>query len=190
MGEGRGIYSVAMFHVVADCISFATTFLQKSSLAHSVAPPLQTGPASLGSGLVCRPAGGLVFGSLRLFRQHMPKQKDIPSDVLLFWVPPPRERLHPWDFNARGRQSRPCAISGLRPEIYAPLGARPRRAVLPLSTTCIFFVSTEHVVADCISFATTFLQKSSLAHSVAPPLQTGPALLGSGLVCRPAGGLF
>ena len=32
-------------------------------------------------------------------------------------------------FNARGRQSRPCAIPGLRPGIYAPLGARPRRAV-------------------------------------------------------------
>ena len=29
MGEGRGIYSVAMFHVVADCISFATTFFIK-----------------------------------------------------------------------------------------------------------------------------------------------------------------
>lgn len=47
-----GIYSVAMFHVVADCISFATTFLQKSSLTHSVAPPLQTEPAALGFGLV------------------------------------------------------------------------------------------------------------------------------------------
>ena len=32
-------------------------------------------------------------------------------------------------FNARGRQSRPCAIPGRRPGIYAPLGARPRRAV-------------------------------------------------------------
>lgn len=39
-------------HVVADCISFATTFLQKSSLTHSVAPPLQTEPAALGFGLV------------------------------------------------------------------------------------------------------------------------------------------
>ena len=51
MDEGYGIYSVAMFHVVADCISFATTFLQKSSLTHSVAPPLQTEPAALGFGL-------------------------------------------------------------------------------------------------------------------------------------------
>lgn len=53
LGKGvRGIYSVAIFHVVADCISFATTFLQTSSLTHSVAPPLQTEPATLGFGLV------------------------------------------------------------------------------------------------------------------------------------------
>lgn len=46
------IYSVWITHVVADCISFATTFLQTSSLTHSVAPPLQTEPATLGFGLV------------------------------------------------------------------------------------------------------------------------------------------
>ena len=57
-GEGRGIYSVAMFHVAADAISFAATFFQKSPLAHFVAAPLQTGPAALGSGLV-------LGGSLR-----------------------------------------------------------------------------------------------------------------------------
>ena len=28
MGEGRGIYSVAMFHVAADDISFAATFFK------------------------------------------------------------------------------------------------------------------------------------------------------------------
>ena len=44
------------------------------------------------------------------------------------------------------------------------------------------FCSLHHVVADCISFATTFLQTSSLTHSVAPPLQTEPATLGFGLV--------
>ena len=31
MGEGRGIYSVAMFHVAADDISFAATFLKVTS---------------------------------------------------------------------------------------------------------------------------------------------------------------
>ena len=47
------IYSVGALHVVADYISFATTFLfKKSSLIHSVAPPLQTEPAALGFGLV------------------------------------------------------------------------------------------------------------------------------------------
>ena len=44
------------------------------------------------------------------------------------------------------------------------------------------FCSLHHVVADCISFATTFLQTSSRTHSVAPPLQTEPATLGFGLV--------
>ena len=51
MGEGRGIYSVAMFHVAADCISFAATFL-KVTLAHFVAAPLQIEPAALGCDLV------------------------------------------------------------------------------------------------------------------------------------------
>ena len=49
---GLEFESPAGHHVVADCISFATTFLQKSSLTHSVAPPLQTEPAALGFGLV------------------------------------------------------------------------------------------------------------------------------------------
>ena len=64
MDEGRGIYSVAMFHVVADCVSFATTFSfskQTSSLIHSVAPPFQLRPTSLGSQLVGRPAGGIFL---------------------------------------------------------------------------------------------------------------------------------
>ena len=44
-----GIYSVSMLHVVADFISFATTFyFKKSSLIHSVAPPFQIEPAALG----------------------------------------------------------------------------------------------------------------------------------------------
>ena len=52
-----------------------------------------------------------AFFSIQKYRfQHpLPKRKDILSDVLLFWVPPPRERLHPWDFNARSRLCRPRA---------------------------------------------------------------------------------
>ena len=49
---GLEFESPAGHHVVADCISFATTFLQKSSLTHSVAPPLQTELAARGFGLV------------------------------------------------------------------------------------------------------------------------------------------
>ncbi|MCF2596211.1 hypothetical protein [Pseudoflavonifractor phocaeensis] len=42
-----GIYSVAMLQVVADFISFATTFyFKKSSLIHSVAPPFPIEPAA------------------------------------------------------------------------------------------------------------------------------------------------
>ena len=45
-----GIYSVPVLHVVADCISFATTFFKSHlSLIHSVAPPPQMRPAALGS---------------------------------------------------------------------------------------------------------------------------------------------
>ena len=51
MGEGRGIYSVAMFHLAADDISFAATFF-KSPLTHFVAASLQIEPASLGFDLV------------------------------------------------------------------------------------------------------------------------------------------
>ena len=52
MGEGRGIYSVAMFQVGASVRSLAPTFLQKSPLTHFVAAPLQIEPASLGFDLV------------------------------------------------------------------------------------------------------------------------------------------
>ena len=31
MGEGRGIYSVAMFHVGASCVSLAPTFFKSQS---------------------------------------------------------------------------------------------------------------------------------------------------------------
>lgn len=55
MGEGRGIYSVAMFQLVASAISLATSFFilfQNLSRAHSVAPRFQIEPASLGFDLV------------------------------------------------------------------------------------------------------------------------------------------
>ena len=49
-----GFESLQAHHVVADFISFATTFyFKKSSLIHSVAPPFQIEPASLGFKLVC-----------------------------------------------------------------------------------------------------------------------------------------
>ena len=50
-GRSSSVYAAGALYAVADCISFATTFLQKSSLTHSVAPPHQTEPAALGSGL-------------------------------------------------------------------------------------------------------------------------------------------
>ena len=54
----------------------------------------------------------------------------------------------------------------------------------------IGFDRVRHVVADFVSFATTFFCKmSSLIHSVAPPFQTETAALGFGLV-PPCGRLF
>ena len=53
------------------------------------------------------------------------------------------------DLDARGRQSRPCAIPGLRPEIYAPLGARPRRAVGRFSLFGELQTSMGHLLCRC-----------------------------------------
>ncbi len=56
-------------HVVADCMSFATTFLQKSSLGHFVASSFQIGPVVLGIGLVLavkRKQGHLCIGMFHL----------------------------------------------------------------------------------------------------------------------------
>ena len=53
--EGRRFESATLHHVVASCISLATTFHilhEKSSRAHSAAPPFQIKPASLGLDLV------------------------------------------------------------------------------------------------------------------------------------------
>ena len=46
----------------------------------------------------------------------------------------------------------------------------------------VLYHHSYHVGASVISLAPTFLQKSERAHSAAPPFQSGPALLGSGLV--------
>lgn len=82
LGKGvRGIYSVAIFHVVADCISFATTFLQKSSLTHSVAPPLQTEPAALGFGLVL--AANLKAAASIVLRCYTSEQSPLCSGAFL-----------------------------------------------------------------------------------------------------------
>ena len=60
-----------------------------------------------------------------------PCQKErhlLSADVFLFGFRPPKSAETLRNFNASGRQSCPCAILGRRPGIYAPLGARPRRA--------------------------------------------------------------
>ena len=54
MDEGRGIYSVAMFHVGAKSALFRRLFMptaKKTSSAHSLAPPLQIATAALGCDL-------------------------------------------------------------------------------------------------------------------------------------------
>ena len=66
MGEGRGIYTVSMFHVVADCISFATTFFTKV-ISHSFrrsSSPNRTRCAGLRFGFGCKPeaAASIVLG--------------------------------------------------------------------------------------------------------------------------------
>ena len=61
-GEGRGIYSVAMFHVGAKSALLRRFFMlmrKKASSARSLAPPLQitTACAGLRFGFGCRPGG-------------------------------------------------------------------------------------------------------------------------------------
>ena len=74
-----GIYRVKVRHVVADYVSFATTFSfskQTSSHTHSVAPPLQTEPASLGFGLVFyKSSNSSAENSKNLFYSPLPKRK-------------------------------------------------------------------------------------------------------------------
>ena len=113
--------------IVRDDVSFSK---QTSSLIHSVAPPLQTATASLGCGLGTALRVAFSYQILHLFYLHRRESKDMTyGHVLLFGFRRPEGGSTLRYFNARGRQSRPCAIPGRRPGIYAPLGARPRRAV-------------------------------------------------------------
>ena len=78
-----GFESLQAHHVVADFISFATTFyFKKSSLIHSVAPPFQIEPASLGFDLVL--GADLKAGASKLFALSTSEQSPLCSDVLLF----------------------------------------------------------------------------------------------------------
>ena len=65
MGEGRGIYSVAMFHVAANDISFAAIFLQKhlslmQVLLFSKLPPLCWGVIWFQTS----PEGGVIYNNI------------------------------------------------------------------------------------------------------------------------------
>ena len=60
---GACIFFINTGQLVASVISLAASFFllgQSSSRAHSAAPRFQTATASLGSQLVCRPAGGFL----------------------------------------------------------------------------------------------------------------------------------
>ena len=62
--EGRRFESCRAYHVVASFVSLATTFYalrQKSSRAHSAAPPFQIEPTSLGFDLVFSPQNWLTM---------------------------------------------------------------------------------------------------------------------------------
>ena len=64
-----------------------------------------------------------------------------------------------------------------------PVARQSREVACPAGQ--VKSLRSDHVVADCVSFATTFYasqQKSSLTRSVAPPLQIEAALLGFDLV--------
>ena len=114
--------------------------------------------------------------------------------VLLFGFRGPKARSTLRYFNARGRQSRPCAIlrRPWRLRIYAPLGARPRRAVCCAGLRFGFGCKPE-AAASIVLESSTFSfskQTSSLIHSVAPPRQTATAAPGSGLGPPLRGGLL
>ena len=131
--ECWGFESLRAYHVVADCVSFATTFFfQANVIARSLrrsSSPTATRCAGLAVGVP--PCGRLFsYQTLHLFYQYMAKRKDFRSEVLFWGFRGPLARSTLRYFNTRGRQSRPCAIPGRRLGIYAPPGARPRRAVV------------------------------------------------------------
>ena len=64
MDEGRGIYSVAMFHVVAKSALRPRLFMpmaKKTSSARPLAPPFQIEPAALGFDLSPPLRGGFFL---------------------------------------------------------------------------------------------------------------------------------
>ena len=64
------------------------------------------------------------------FPSPAPKRKDIRKDVLSFWVPPPKGRLHPSGLKCSGRRSRPSAeVLPAAKHSYGAKASRPRRAV-------------------------------------------------------------
>ena len=80
-----GFESLQAHHVVADFISFATTFSfskQASSLTHSVAPPFQIEPAALGFDSVL--GADLNASTLKVFAFPTSEPSPLCSDVLLF----------------------------------------------------------------------------------------------------------
>ena len=95
----------------ADVISFAAAFLQKPPLIHFVAAPYQTATASLGCGLVYRPAGGILHDREDIDFDRLVQKEGhlLKADVLLFGFPRPLTAGTLRYFNARGRQSRPSA---------------------------------------------------------------------------------
>lgn len=87
MDEGRGIYSVAMFHVGAKSALLRRLFMpmaKKTSSARSLAPPFQIEPTSLGFDLVLG-ANPEVSASI-LFRYSISavESKDFTTDVFVY----------------------------------------------------------------------------------------------------------
>ena len=92
MGEGRGIYSVAMFHVGAKSALLRRLFMpmaKKTSSARSLAPPFQIEPAALGFDLVL--GGNLEALASILLRYFIGPECESIRDFLFaihFPVPP------------------------------------------------------------------------------------------------------
>ena len=74
--------SLQPYHVVASVISLATTFFQKSSRAHSAAPPLQMRSTPLGSHLALVKTGD---GASKVFTQNKETSEFNDSGVFLLF---------------------------------------------------------------------------------------------------------